>query len=280
MAAPNDALYLVTQFERRSGGSVWMHITRNDVAFDLRLRIDNPNMIDSSMVNLCGPAVFFRNLAIDDPVTYAKAGIDLYERSSCTIGSLTVSTDFYLWNSSAPRPMTGLDWMMLASLRNSENMMTRYQSASDVFAAITRPSCLESWFRAAGYRSVIDEAYIYREKSIQNEAHIRRAEYLRSAGYKLCLFISSNMLKGASQNIGSWIPDHWVVVDTPITIDGGNIRLDVFSWGDIVNVPEAGTLPVSDFLKNYYGFVAVKFRNGSTTSLSFPSYGATMPLAE
>ena len=79
MAARDDALNLVTQFEARSDSSIWIHIARSGVATDLRSRVGNPNLIDSSLVNLCGPAAFFRNLAIDDPVAYVRAGISLYE---------------------------------------------------------------------------------------------------------------------------------------------------------------------------------------------------------
>src|SRR5438270_8745429 len=106
MAARDDALNLVTQFEARSDSSIWIHIARSGVATDLRSRVGNPNLIDSSLVNLCGPAAFFRNLAIDDPVAYVRAGISLYEQNSCTIGSLSVTTSSYLWTSSAPAGMT------------------------------------------------------------------------------------------------------------------------------------------------------------------------------
>jgi len=257
MAAKDDARALVAKFAARDASSIWINIRRGDVARDLRTRIDSPNLVDSSLVNLCGPAAFFRNLDLDDPVSYVTAAIDLYDKTTCSIGTLNVRTNTWLWTSSAPKGMTSVDWMMLASLRNSQNTAVRYESASDGFAGITMPSGLSGWFQAAGYTSTINETNVLFTKS---EAHIRRADMLYDHGYKVCLFICAKMLKAATHANRSFTPDHWVVLDSPITLQSGNISCRVFSWGDSMPVPESGKLSVDNFLKNYYGFVAAKFR--------------------
>ena len=44
-----------------------------------------------------------------------------------------------------------------------------------------------------------------------------------------------------------------------VTVDDqNNISLKVHSWGQIMPVPQMGTVSVDSFCKNYYGFVAAK----------------------
>ena len=96
MSAANDAKDLVNNFAARTGTGVWLHIDRADLAQGLRARIDNPDLINQGQASLCGPADFFHDLAIDDPVTYARAAIELYETGATNVGTQKIrpSHDF------------------------------------------------------------------------------------------------------------------------------------------------------------------------------------------
>ena len=81
-----DALTKVTEFEQRSGGTDWLHVKKDDLVTGLKDRLDTPNNINTSAVNLCGPGAFFRCLAMDDPVMYVNAVIDLWCSNKALIG--------------------------------------------------------------------------------------------------------------------------------------------------------------------------------------------------
>jgi hypothetical protein len=77
----------IHEFERRSTGTDWLRIKKDHLITGMRARLENPNLISTRVVDLCGPAAFFRCLAEDDPVMYVKAIISLYETNSAWIGS-------------------------------------------------------------------------------------------------------------------------------------------------------------------------------------------------
>ena len=68
MSVNDDAKALVESFAgRTSPPGVWLHINRADLTQGLRVRIDNPDLVNQGQASLCDPADFFRDLAIDDP---------------------------------------------------------------------------------------------------------------------------------------------------------------------------------------------------------------------
>ena len=93
----------------------------------------------------------------------------------------------------------------------------------------------------------------------KDQANIEKADWYRSmSGYRVCLLIDSDMLKAAKQNNKSLYPDHWVTLTEPVSIKDGMFKTSVHSWGNIMPIPELGTMTLNVFLRNYYGYVAAK----------------------
>ncbi|MGL5735025.1 MAG: hypothetical protein ACRCYS_09185, partial [Beijerinckiaceae bacterium] len=161
-------------------------------------------------------------------------------------------------NFTPPSSMAHVDWLTMASLRDSENVFFDYDESSDALAGITMPGELAKWFRRAGYQSVKEETNLVMNKSAKA---IDAANKLYAQGYRVCLFINAQMLSAGAQDKFSFVPNHWVVLTSPITMSGGKIQMTVFSWGDgehaIPNDP-AKPLAVDDFIDNFYGYVAAK----------------------
>ena len=112
---------------------------------------------------------------------------------------------------------------------------------------------------------VVDEARVIVD---QEEENIVRADGYLGRGYRVCLFIHSNMLYKEKQSNGSATPDHWVVLTSRVrwgsTMIGSEakrtIAFTIYTWGEGHRaVPQTGALTVDDFLDNYYGFVAAKY---------------------
>ena len=59
---------------------------------------------------------------------------------------------------------------------------------------------------------------------------------------------------------GSILTRHWVVQRSPIDRTNGQVKLQVFSWGEgNYQIPNGTTdLPLDQFLDNFYGYIAAK----------------------
>jgi len=207
MSAQDDAKALVDSFSGRTGPGVWLHIDRADLAQGLRARIDNPDLIKQGQASLCGPADFFHDLAIDDPVTYARAAIELYETGATYVGRQKIRPRDDLKAHLIPphADIDPADWILCASLRDSDNWWWHYNSEAKEIAGITMPHSMADWFRKAGYTEVVNDTNIYACKDLANA---KAASGLFTRGYKVSLFINGDMLTADTQNDPSVIPSH------------------------------------------------------------------------
>lgn len=264
-SAQERAAEVIRRFAGRMGVAAFLHIPRAAVARGLLERIQIPSAINQAGSSLCGPASLLYDVATRDPVAYAEYVISLYEEGVGHIGRLEVRPGSDLKEHDPGTTVEASDWIALASLRDSENWFFDYQEASDAFAGITLPHELEDWFRRTGYTDVVDDARVIVD---QEEENVLRADDYFGRGYRVCLFIHSNMLYKEKQSNGSATPDHWVVLTSRVlfgsTMVGSEtkrtIAFTIYTWGEGHRaVPQTGILTVDEFLDNYYGFVAAKY---------------------
>jgi len=264
MSSTSDAKRIVDEYLSKMDGehlvSPWKKISKEDLGRGLKARVDDPALISSKVVNLCGPAAFFHNLAIDDPVMYAQVGIDLYGPNVAKLGTRQFWASRDLMNITPPSGMDAADWIILAALRDHQNMVLDFDSAGGTLSGVSMPNELEKWFKESGYKSISDETNLFFSKSQEN---IKKAGRLVAGGQRVCLLINSNMLNPSTQMQNSMFPDHWVVLKkaahgSAVSINHGNISFKVHSWGKILSVPSTGLLKIGDFEKNYYGYIAAK----------------------
>jgi hypothetical protein len=259
-------------------GLMWEHsphFSRGRVAQQLRDRILNPAKINQQMSSLCGPASFLFCLATRNPEKYAKYIIDLYEHGAATIEKLKVKPGRDCKSYKIPpNAIDEVDWIGLASLRDSENDLFDYDSVSDQFPGITLPDKLRTWFSEAGYSSVEKKTNLLYDKSLYV---LLQAHQKKQSGSLVCLFVGANIFSGRPN--GKSFPDHWVVLNSAIRIDNkpvGNLlakgktvnhdqkllakRIDfnVYTWGNSNYAVNAITHNVSVelFLDYFYGYVA------------------------
>lgn len=253
MSSKSQALAKVTEFDKGGGGTDWLLVKKTDLVAGLKDRLNSPDHIDTSAVNLCGPGAFFRYLAYDDPVMYANAVINLFLTNSALLGKRKFTASYSLRIATPASGMDTVDWVPLASLRDHENAALNYDDASGGLSGLTMPIAIEKWFEEAGYSGVKNVTNLFFTKNLDN---IKKADSLCASGHRVCLLIHSDMLTSVNQNNKSMFPNHWVGLSGPISVSGGNISLKVHSWGAIMPVPAMGTMSVDTFLKNYYGYVA------------------------
>jgi hypothetical protein len=208
-------------------------------------RMNHASYPNQGGTSLCGPASFFYCLQMDRPDVYKQGAIELWLHGKTKIGTLDISPGdgcrhpkgaFY--DDYGREAVSGLDWITLASLRDSENSIMSYDEVGDQVAGITMWRKLTEWFEKAGYEKVFDNISL----SHANEADIVKLNSYAKQGYRVVTLISAGMLKGWG-NGDSSSKNHWIVWDEPVRkVDGGDItpkdsdeliELKLFSWGRV-----------------------------------------------
>jgi hypothetical protein len=161
--AKAGAIGLVNDFRTR-GLSMWGAIRREQLADGLIVRINDPTQISSRASQLCGAASAVYNLAQADPSAYARLAIDLYEKGEGKVKSLTIKPSADLRKTAVPGGNDVADWIVLASLRDSENWLFTYHGderwkvpffggSADDAKAIQMPHTVAAWFKSSVTRT-------------------------------------------------------------------------------------------------------------------------------
>jgi hypothetical protein len=254
----DQAMALVTHFERVGAAGVFTRIRSSEVARDLRMRLRDAANIDQGASRLCGPAAFVAGVLVNDPVEYVNFVTGLYSTGSASLRTLAIRAGSDVRRYNPAGRIAAADWIALASIRDSENWFFDYQSADDAFPGITLPSELEAWFKKIGYQSVINKTSLTHD---EGQANLRQADRLFGDGYWVCLLVNASVLYTDTQKNTSIVPDHWVVLRSRIRF-GAPFYMEVLTWGQSRrSVPQKPAIPLSavDFLNHYNGFVAAKY---------------------
>lgn len=219
-------------------------------------------------------------VALKHPDYYAQYMIHLWSFGEAYLGRLKVKPSRDCINASVrtadgkENGINPIDWIALASLRDSYNWMFNYDHFTDKAGGVTFPETLTNWFRRTLFNSALNKTNLTHHKQIDNLLEAQRA-YISNKS--VCLFISAKVQK-LSFKVNA-VPNHWVVLSRPITIDGKaihtysqkdllesldkKIEVYVMTWG-----ASQGRHPLhaanevkrkisaKEFLNYYYGFVA------------------------
>src|SRR5207247_2586656 len=121
-----------------------------------------------SFSSLCGPAALMFLVAKYRSSLYYQFVLDLYEFGTAKLNGLGITPskgcrDFEPFGKIDPA-----DWVALAGVRDSENVILQYSNTSDEAAGITLPSTLAGWLQQAGFKTVYNETNLYLTKGEKN----------------------------------------------------------------------------------------------------------------
>jgi hypothetical protein len=252
------AAEILCEFLERGGPQRFSRLDRNRVGIDLLLRVANPNIIDQQNAGLCGPVSFLYSLAFDSPGAYASYGIDLFERGKAKIGKIEVEPSSDCRSYFPQPPMSQGEWLTAGSLRDSENFLLDYDGVDrDWVSDSTTNNEVAQWFSKAGYTDVRSDDNAL---SSRGSSDIDLMNNLYNDGYRIVLRINSKLLNAEKQNDSSWRGNHFVVLRSPITVTGQEVKLTVYSWGwGQRNIPAPNTkMTPGGFREHWYGYVAAK----------------------
>jgi hypothetical protein len=220
--------------------------------------------------------VFLYSVVSTMPESFARYAIGLYETGVGTIGNLVVKPRLAC-RTYQPNGIQDVDWVVLASLRDSTNTLLPYDTTAVELGGVTFPGTVAEWFRGAGFAQVEDRTNLFFDGDLHT---LLKADQRRGAGCSVCLFVGADLFRNGRSS-GTMIPDHWVRLASPILVDGkpssahlvrgasinddaplakAAISFDVFTWGSphrSVTQMRRG-LTVETCIDYFYGFVAAK----------------------
>ncbi|EKS4946902.1 hypothetical protein QB833_004559 [Salmonella enterica] len=103
--------------------------------------------------SLCSAAAVFYCLQQDRPDLYRQIILDLWNRGETLLDNFSISprngcchpTEFFVPDTPDSFKISPIDWITLASLRDSDGILT-YSSPEDKFSGITQASTVIKWF--------------------------------------------------------------------------------------------------------------------------------------
>ena len=166
------------------------------------------------------------------------------------------------------------DWMYMSCLRRSKDVLISFDGEPDNdLSAITLPGDMEDWLQnGLGYSSVSNEANKIQRKDLN---HLKSLQPAPNKHIVLLINVSNiegnltkkggkNAAKGKSLSMAmggfsgkllSGFPNHYVVLEQPVQVIGGDIKATVWTWGTSGYVLQASEKVWSD---NYYGALICK----------------------
>jgi len=267
---------------------VWPYVKPWDLVDSLTQRIRAPSKVNQGQTMNCAPAAVAYTLARYKPVLYAEAVAGLYKTGHApslpgpgfgVLGDKQLAasdylryvnyTQFFGIIATANRPEA--DWILLSSIRNSENWFNQYWGTAGLGSAgagwinaITAPETFEGWLHSFGYTKTIRKANATTPLDL---SFLREASDLFGNNWRVFLLLNINVLSEEKQANMSFTADHYVTLTSMVQFSRGYvnqygtdeyIEFNCATWGRTTqHVPVGKTkLLGSDFIKNFYGFVA------------------------
>jgi hypothetical protein len=243
LAAPetpaDDLEATIRAFEQSSAAGVWPNVSKAELIADIRRTVRDPFEVNQASTPLCGPASIVFQLASKTPARYIQMLQSLYETGQFQARTHMIKPSSALVNSRVRKDVTVADWMLMASLRDTENFLFPVEDTSNMFVmGFTKPWEMKGWtFELLDYDRVEWENLAFYGEF---EA-MRKAQSVVDQGGVVSLLIHSAMLGTPKPAIA--FPEHWITFLGNLSIDdsiwqrkGGHIRFDCYSWGQRIHV--------------------------------------------
>lgn len=180
--------------------------------------------------------------------------IDLYRTGEGRLGKLAVkpSAGCRAYQPPAAK-IHPVDWIAMASLRDSENTVFDYSSADDTAAGITMPHSLAAWFSKLGWRGVRNNTNVF---FVKGRDEVKECACDFDVQRWVCLFINMQMLYPNKFANRSVTLNHWVGLTKQMIVQRDTIKFGVYTWSGLPDIPRTGSYPLGGFYRNFYGYVS------------------------
>lgn len=246
------AVSAIDEFAKSSAPGVWAFLDKATIVADLRSRVNDPFQINQGGQPFCGPAAVLFELVRKQPLRYVRICQSLFETGYFQAASHWISAPNELQQASrGDLHMSQVDWMVLATLRQSENLLFAVEpNAPELIrnlAGMTKSWEMRGWIKEIlGYRkSEYYHAYLMNDESALNQT----ATAIQAGGVAFALITAEGMLQTNPPPIP--FPSHWVSLVGNIAVTNGQVSLDVYTWSKKLHLD----LTLSSFKKYFWAAV-------------------------
>lgn len=227
----------IADFEASKVPGVWPNLDWRQIIFEMRSRLENPFLVNQGEQPLCGPATVIFELIRKQPVKYVEICRSLYQ-----IGGFHTQSGKWIFPSNNLRESGGdlkmpeVDWMLSATLRESENLLFPVAADSPPLikniSGITKSWEIAGWVKEIlGYQKIgYNNAYLFGDFPALQVA----AEVLDGGGVAFALVTAQGLLVDELPLVP--YPTHWIAILGGIKIEDTSgkprrIKFDYYSWG-------------------------------------------------
>lgn len=257
----SDAQAAIASFEKSVLPGLWPHLDKATIVAEMRSRVDNPYKVDQGQQPFCGPASVLFELIRKHPLRYVQICRQLFEVGCFQAKTRQVEASSRLRNSSKGNLRMGqADWMILATLRESENLIFPVEpNAPDLvrgLGGMTKSWEMKGWVREVlGYSQVqYDHTYLWGDLN----ALAKAANLVAAGGVAFALVTAEGMLGKTTPTRADMpiaYPNHWIVLLGNVQIqkgtsgknNSGHVSFDVYSWARKMQV-EMDQAPFERFM--------------------------------
>jgi hypothetical protein len=240
-----------------TSGGEFSRLHRAQIAAELAERVMDPTKINQGQVGVCVPAAFAYNIAKTRPEEYVRAIIELFDNGQTTLGKwkLTPNEDLKRYAPPVEAKIAEADWIIMASVRDSENWFFDYSSTKDDGGVSDRE--YQDMLSKAGFMDIQNDSASVLHEDADN---LKKADELYSKEYQVSLRIDAAALGNPAKLISTG--NHRVVLASNVRTTFSNplspVSMDVVTWGGTRPLPSTPMI-LQEFLNFYYGYTAAKY---------------------
>jgi hypothetical protein len=230
-ALVQDAEAVIAGFEQSIVPSAWPFLDKATVLAEIRQRLQNPLQVCQGRQPFCGPAAVLYELARKQPRHYAEICQSLFFTGGFSgANQFILASDRLRQESYGDLQMGQADWMVLATLREMENILFPVEPNSPELirnlAGMTKSWELKGWVQELfGYPTVeIEYAFLLDDLKALSKA----AKVLEQDGVAFALITAEGMLTDKFLPIP--YPSHWVTLLGNIAITQDTVSFDIYTW--------------------------------------------------
>lgn len=257
---PSQAKAALDEFARSPHPGVWPHLDKHDIVQEIRLRLEDPFTVNQGPQPFCGPASVLFELVRKFPLRYVEICRNLYETGTFQAFHRPIETSISLRQASKDIERLGpADWMVLATLRESENLIFPVEpNAPEIIRNIA--GMTKSWEMMGWVREILgyDHADYLHTFVLRDLTALGKAEaIINQGGVAFGLVTADGLLGDTPPKV--MVPNHWVTLVGNTDIqkgnfwrhDSGHVSFDIFTWAKKVRVD----VPEGRFEDAFWGVV-------------------------
>src|SRR5579883_2245553 len=146
-----EAQQALADFENSTAVSAWPYLDKRQVIAEMRSRLSDPFQVNQGGQPFCGPASILFEFVRKQPLRYVQICRSLFETGSFQGKTRQIEASPQLRQSQGRLRMSQADWMVLATWRESENLIFPVQPDEPNIirnlAGITKPWEMVGWTR-------------------------------------------------------------------------------------------------------------------------------------